>query len=186
LDCCSGEDVKMQYRCDTSQASQVGVDQATMVVIKLSDDLVEDIDWYHDEITADTALTTTDTTTNNATVSFTNSVANTPWLIRTKSRVTCTSTSQRAVSRILRSDGASSTTPQIEIEGEDTVNDMQVLTLARVFMLGASQSNTFEEQGDGSGSAAGTRKHSGIFALNLSKLKNAAHTMDSIVRALAG
>ncbi len=188
----SGEGIKLQFVREASAAgtTEVRADQITIAAIKLSDDLTEDTgsggDWLTNEVTADTSLVTTgDSTTSNATITFTPAVASHDWLILSKSRITGTATTQSTGSRIVRSGEAATTTPFQQQEGEDATNDMMVFTLARVDTLG-NASNTYTEKGFAVGGNNGTRKSSGIFALDLNKLRNHAFSYaDDSVTALS-
>jgi hypothetical protein len=170
----SGEAVKLQYARESGASGQnvVGADQITMVAIKLSDDLVENTDWAYNEVTATTSLVTTgDSSSNNAAVTIASPPASSNWLVKTKCRITGTSTTNSTGSRLVRSGEASSTLPQCQLCGEDTTNDMQIYCLSAFYQL--SSSNTFTEKGYAVGGNNGTRQSSGVFAFNISKMKQA-------------
>lgn len=172
----SGEALKMQYRLTGSGTA--GVDLPTLLVIKLTGDLVENTDWHWsgDQV-ADTSIVGSDTATNNASITFTPGTANDVWLVLSHSRVISTSTVSPSGSKIIRTGEASTTGPYNLVEGEDPDDDY-IHFLAGIYVLGAA-SNTFTEKSYGLAAGAGTRKSSSIFALNLSKFKNVAHSFDN-------
>jgi hypothetical protein len=136
----AGEDIKVQFGGTVANRT-VNADFTTLTAIKLSDDLVENTDWkVHEPAAASTSLTTTDSSSNNATVSITPAVANDDWLVLSKARFTTTSTSSNVYSRIVRSGEASSTLPTAGQEGESPTAgfDQYIFTLARVYTLGAA------------------------------------------------
>lgn len=167
----SGEGIKLQGKVESGTA---GYDMMTMTAIKLSDDLTENTDWYHNEVAANTTLASTASTTNNATITFTPGTASHRWLILSKCRIgPGIEGATSVISEIVRTGEASSNTPIAQCEGEDGTNDRYILTLMRSDTLGAA-SNTYKETARYDGIAAvPVRTHSGIFALDLDKLRNA-------------
>lgn len=169
----ASEGIKMQFKTITNTGDTVGADHITLFAMNLSDDVTENTDWYSVETVADTSLSTTWSTTNNATKTFTPS-GNSDWLIETLSRIDGSTTNAQFESRINSSGDVTDTEPKVSQEGEDTTNDYFVFDLPRVFAL-TNQSNTFTEQSRvDSGSGAGPRKSSSIFILNLEKFKDHA------------
>lgn len=166
----ASEGVKMQFKIE-SGSHTVGADQVTLFSMEISEDLTEDTDWFFNENTTSTSLTSSWSTTNNATRTFTPGVANDHWLVMTRSQITPGSTSNNFESRMERTGEASSTEPLLTIEGEDTTNDRQLHTIMRVFTLG-NASNTFTEQSRNDQTSNGTRNYSGLFILNLDKFED--------------
>lgn len=176
----SPELIKCQIS-NSNAANTTGIDQFSLVAIKLSDDLTEDTgaggDWKTNEVSASTTLALTDSTANNATVTITPAVANDHWLVMTKSKLTVAAATRSYASRIVRSGEAASTGPFTVFEGQDAASESWVWTLARVFTLGAA-SNTFTEKSYSVQGASGTRTYSGVFILNLSKMRNEVDSYD--------
>jgi hypothetical protein len=185
----SGEAIKLQYNNGSSGGTS-GIDQSSIVCFKLSDDLTEDTgsggDWKTNEVTANTTLTAGagDSASNNATITFTPATASNIWLIKSKSRWTNALAASFGLTRIVRSGEASSTAPFCQITAEDATNDEYQASLAMTLSLGAA-SNTFTEKSAAVSGGNITRTHSGIFALNLSKLRNLGQAYaDSSVTAI--
>lgn len=173
------EDIKAQIANGTA-GTTTGIDNFSLICIKLSDDLTEDTgsggDWKTNEVSATTSLTQSDSSSNNASVTITPAVANNHWLVLTKSRLAAAAITRSSASRIVRSGEASSTGPFTQ--WEHAVNtDTPVYSLARVFTLGAA-SNTFEEKSFSVTANSGSRTYSGVFVLNLSKLAVTADSYD--------
>ena len=167
----ASEGIKMQYSNLLNTGDTVSADQLTLFAMNLSDDIAENTDWYFSETVADTNLSTTWSTTNNASITFTPSGAS-DWIVMTLSRTETTSTTREFESRINSSGDVTDTEPQVRQEGEDTTYDNFVFGLLRVFAL-TNQSNTFTEQSRVDfGTGQGPRKSSAIFALNLEKFKD--------------
>ncbi len=180
----ASEGIKMQYQNVNNTGDTVHADQLTLCAINLSDDVTENTDWYFDETVTDTSLSTTWSTSNNGSVTFTPSGASN-WLIMTASRIDVSSVSVQFESRINSSGDVTDTEPKVSQEGEDTTNDFLVFGLLRAFAL-TNQSNTFTEQSRvDSGSGAGPRKSSAIFALNLDKFDVHANIYTAAELALA-
>lgn len=174
----SGEGIKLQFKAH-SGANATGADLITITAIKLSDDLTENTDWHYNEVAASTTLALdTDSSTNNASITFTPGTASHKWLILSKSRIgPGFPSTASAYSRIKRSGEATATEPISQLEGEDGVDDRYVLTNMRIDTLGAA-SNTYQEASGSAQTVAGTRTHSGIFALDISKLRNVVTTFE--------
>ena len=163
----SGEGIKMQFKVDDN-ARTVEVDQITLFAMNLTDNLTKDTDWFFDENTTTTALSTTWSTANNASITFT-PAAGDDWLIITRSIIDANGSfsSFQLESRMDRSGEATSTEPLSSIERESDT-ELKLFSLMRTFNLGNS-SNTFREQSRESSGTAFQRLHSGVFALNLDK-----------------
>jgi len=167
-DAVASEDVKLQFK--TLGADTVGADQITIFAMNLDEDLTENTEWFFDDDSTSTTLSTAWSTTNNAEVTFTPTKAGNDWLVMTTSRMDVVSSAKNYESRIDRSGEATSTQPMFSQEGEDA-NDFILLTNMRVFNLGAA-SNTFTEQSRLDTTATTeARTHSGVFALNLNAFK---------------
>jgi len=171
------DSINVQFAC-TAGIHTVGADQVTLTAIKLSDDLTENTDWGYNDVTASTSLATTDSTTNNATLTVTPPAASTPMLVLTRARSTASSTTRSIATRIVRSGEASSTTPFCQLEPRNSTNpDAYVNILARVFSCG-NASNTFTEKSFSTTASAHTRTNSAVFYLNLNKLNNNSYSYD--------
>lgn len=164
----ASEGIKMQFATVNNTGDTVRSDQITMFIMNLSDDVTENTDWYFDEDVSDTSLDTSQSSSNNAAVTFTPS-GNSDWLVMTTSRIDVSAANIQFESIIDSSGDVTDTEPKVSVEGEDPTYDYFVFSLLRVFAL-TNQSNTFTEKSRvDSGSGAGPRKSSAIFALNLEK-----------------
>lgn len=165
----SGEGIKVQLKSDGTNTARI--DQIFISAINLSDDVTENTDWFFGERSTDDALTST-YLAGATTGAFTPSGAS-DWLVETASQIDSgADTSVSAQSRIVRSGEASSTLPQMVLEGR--ASQIAMLSASRVFAL-TGVSNTFtEESGEQTTGGGHTRLHSKIFALNLNKFKNHA------------
>jgi len=169
--------VKCQISNSTS-GTTTGIDQFNLVAIKLSDDLVENTDWKFAETTTSVNLAATDSTQHNASVNIVPTIANEKWLCLARARMIPNAVNNSYNARIVRSGEAASTGPFSQREGGHATLESHLVVLPRVYTLGAA-SNTFEQRSyNGVGTAGGSRSHSGIFILNLSKLRNSADSYD--------
>ena len=161
----SSEGIKVQFRC--SGGITLTLDTITVLAINLTDDLVENTDWFFAEDSSDDSLTTTPLA--GGSITFTPATASHDWLVMTHSQIDITSSSILPISRISRSGEASSSLPECRTERRNAFN-FSGFGLSRVFTLG-NASNTFAEQSSAA-STAHTRLHSKIFALNLNKFSD--------------
>lgn len=173
----SGEAVKLQFKTETMTSTTVGIDHIAMSAIKLSDDFIENVDWFFNENETNTSITGSDSSTNNAIVSITPR-ASSDWLVMSCARIAPASTSVRYTTKLVSTGTTASSEPQVTQEGESTSNDQFLYCNIRAFALTAV-ANTFEEKVvNDAGASSGTRSYSAIFALNLNRLRNHsfAHT----------
>ncbi|KKK98073.1 hypothetical protein LCGC14_2646410, partial [marine sediment metagenome] len=164
----SGEGVKLQFQTNDGAAT-VRANQLTLFSMEISEQLVENTDWFFDEVIASTALPATWTSINNATKTFT-PAAGDDWLVITSSLILPGATNRNFQVRIERTGEASTIEPQFSQEGENIATDRFLFGLVRVFDNLGAVSQTFTEQSaqDGAGTN-GTRERSAIFILNLNK-----------------
>ena len=168
----ASEAVAIQYK-NIDTARTIIADQCCIVAICLSDDLVENTDWFFNELTSPTTLSTTFQV--GATKTFTPANAGDRWLVMTTARLSGVSVVVNYESRMSRSGEASSLTPLCTGEGENAASlDRFLFTHWRAFTLGAA-SNTFREESriDAAGTTE-ARTYSAVFALNLAKFKDSA------------
>ena len=163
----SGEAVKLQFKGEVSNT--VGIDQITMVAIKLSDDLTENTDWFFNENTTNATIQSLYGDDNS-----TGSVTFTPngtddWLVLATSQLDPDSVSLEFQTRINAGGGVTDTGVEWIVEGEDSTNDLMVQTLAKVYTP-TSTSTTFETETQRESADGGTKLYNSIFALNLNKL----------------
>jgi hypothetical protein len=171
----NGEGIKLQFRSEG--VATVGADQITLYAMKLDDDLTENTDWFYNEVTSDTANLGT-SYVDGATITFTPETAGDDWLVIANNQVRHWDTADSYVMRINRSGEASEVVPEIVLEAQDLNQDQAVLSLFRVYNLGAV-SNTFTEQSRATPTGSNhARLNSKIFALNLNKFKNHAAEYD--------
>ena len=159
----ASEGIDMQV---TSASSDGKIDQAHIQVINLSDDLVENTDWFTATESANTALSATPG--DGCSITFTPGSAGKDWLVLVSDRIsTGNQTTAAIISNLSRSGEASSSTPSWRVRSSSGTLRLASLH-ARVFNLGAS-SNTFKEQAAMESGTSGARTGSTCFALNLSK-----------------
>lgn len=178
------EGIKLQHKV-INAGEVVKSDTITIHAIELSEELEEDVDWFFDESIADTALTTSWSSSNNATKTFT-PAGSSNWLVLCRGRIIISTIDNQSETRLERSGESSSTTPLRSREGEDATNDSILQSMLRVFPLTAV-SNTFTSQSRNDAATANTRKSSAIFCLNLSKFadKESAYTDGAITLSAA-
>lgn len=180
--------LKMQFLA-RGTSNTVGVDLITISVIKLSPDLTLNTDYKSDLRTATTttmaatnpSTSSGDTTANNATISMTPTSSNHKWLILSKARYTVGATTTGVNSRIERSGATTNSQPQMQKEGEDTVDEKTILCGMRTDTLtGSGATHTYTEISKANNTGVGTegvsavRTDSGIFMLDLSNFKTIA------------
>ena len=161
----SAEDINFQIRALVASTT-VGAQFIEIVVMSL-----EGLTYYWNEVTGDTALSTTPLT-DGAVVTFT-PAAGEDVLVLTSARHDTVSVTTEYGSRIFSSGTFSETQPYGQSEGEDATDDILLFSHARVFLgLGAVSQTFREESFNAVGASSGTRENSTIFALPLSQFKN--------------
>jgi len=168
----SSEDVKVQLSRIPGTAATVSAFQVTLFMMNLSDALVENTDWAFNEVLASTALTTTDSSTNNATVTLTPGNAGDDWLVMTCMSLNATHT-EPAFSKVIRTGEASTSTPSRGMRDWNVTNGKTVVLNVYPIALGAA-SNTFTEKSATINSNGSTRTGSAVLMLNLAKFKEHA------------
>ena len=163
----ASEDVKLQFASSFTGTVTIGIDQISMVAIKLSDDLTENTDWAFNENTINTTLAASYGTGNSATLTMTPSGTDNILVLAT-AQLDPTSVAVPQKTRINASGGVTSTGIEWMQEAEDAVEDIMVETIVGVFTPTAS-STTFTTQSESS-SATGTRLYNSVFWLNLNKM----------------
>jgi hypothetical protein len=161
----SGEGIKIQYSSNAA-GNTVGLNFIVLFAMNLSDDLVENTDWFWSERATDDALTDTDFA--GGSVTFTPAVASQRWLVMTNAQMNLGANTRLGTSVLTRSGEASVGLPVAQQE-RATVFISQ-FTLAKASILGAV-SNTFAEAAAETGGDI-TRLHSRVIAINLTKFKN--------------
>jgi hypothetical protein len=166
----AGEDIKLQFYT-TDAADEASARFITLIAIRVEDDFAENTDLHYDEDSTSTTLSTSWSSSNNASVTFPPGAANDKWLVMARSRMDVVSLTVSYESRINRSGEASDTDTATKQEGEDSGNFIHHVN-RRVFTLGAA-SNTFTEQSriDDTGTTE-ARTHSKVLVFNLSKFKD--------------
>jgi len=161
----NGDDIQIQFQEISTGTAEL--DEQVLIAIDLDD--LSSTDWYYDEVLATQALSTTWSTSNNASVTFTPSQVG-DWLIITSAETETENISKDVIDhmcRMLRSGEANDTIPNTRREVEQA-DEHQHPTLARVFSLGAV-SNTFTQQSatDTTPNPLDQRLSSRVFALRL-------------------
>lgn len=167
-----GEAINFQISSDV--AVNVGADQITIFAMRLDADLIENTDWFFNELATDAALSTTPL--DGASVTFTPTVS-TNWLVLSGAQLDVASLSASYGTQLVPSGTYSDIGPAFQREGED-VAELLITTLCRVFEEVGAVSHTFKEQSFNTVAASGNRLHSAIFALNLNKFRNVAIVAD--------
>lgn len=167
----SGEGIKLQYKIQVATPTVTG-NFISLIAIQLTDYLTAGTDYCFAESATDESLSTTPD--DGASCTVTPGSAST-WLALTYAQDSRADTTTRQISRMVRSGEASSSLPASSILPEQSAG-LWSHYHARTFSFGAS-SNTIKEQSEAS-AAAGTRTHSSVFLLNLSKFSafGAAYT----------
>ena len=166
----AAEGVKMQF---LANAGTMKVNQVTFYTMRLDADLVENTDWFYNEVSASTTLSTTDSTTNNATVTFT-PVASHDWLVLTGSSESTTSISNGMRSRQVSAGTFNDTNPFVS-SVIDATTEILFLSLIRAYPALGASAQTFTEKSSESAGTTCTRSFSNIFVLDLNKF--AAHSV---------
>ena len=174
----SSEGLQLQFKCETA-GHTVGADQITMVAIEISEDLTENTDWFFSENTTSTSLTTSDSSSNNASITFTPGSSGDYYILCSGSQDP-SSSGKQSIMKLIRSGEASDTVSSI-IEGEDTTVDRYIQTVMKVYSLGAS-SNTFTQKSSVTVSDGGSRSRSAVFAIRLDVFEDYsfAHTAGTL------
>jgi hypothetical protein len=159
----TGEGITLQGMVEAGGRTQ-RVNFVSLLAIQLDDYLTENTDWFFNERANDDALSTTPMA--GATVTFTPATASQDWLVLSSAQISHGDVTTAALSELVRSGEASSSTPASNIEAQGAASNLRGHFLARVFTLGAA-SNTFTEQTSTSSGTAHTRLHGALFALNL-------------------
>lgn len=164
-----GEALALEFRTALT-GDTVSFDNGGITVYKLSDDLVEGVDWFYDEDASGATLTPTWVA--GAEVTFTPSNPST-WMVLTDCQHDVSSLVVSYETRLSRSGEAASLTPLATREGENATEELMGQPLARAFALGVA-SNTFREESriHDTGLGSETRLFSAVFALNLNKFRN--------------
>jgi len=147
------------------------IDRCALFVMNLSDDLVENTDWFYNETTASQGLSTTPA--NGGTITFTPGTAGNDWLVLSTVKINSTDQTNSIISTLARSGEASSSAPSWRILPNQGANNSNVQCVGRAFSLG-NVSNTFTEQSSMSAGTSATRVRSAVFAINLNKFKDHA------------
>lgn len=176
----AGQDLTLQYR-NNDNVTAIGADLVQIFVMNITDDLTPNVDVKWAESSAVTTLTTA--YQDGAKITFTPQNAGDNWLILSSAHFQTPSATASVVSGLRRSGEDVGTDPEVQMEGEDTANDLYRLTVAKVLPLGAN-SNTFAEQSKNTGSG-GPRDGSFVFALRLNAFSAHAFAYDNTDLALS-
>lgn len=172
----TGEDIQVQFKA--AGGNTCGIDNLVLFAMNLSDDLTENTDWFSSEDNDAEALPTDGTWTpaNNASVTFTPAVGGKNWLVLAMHRVDPAEETSQVMFRLKRTGTATETVPDCNQEPEDSASDAIVAGMARVYNLSAA-SHTFTQESRQSAltTAAGSRTHSAVFALNMAKFKSTVY-----------
>ena len=169
-----GEAIDFQISC-SDVAQTVGADQITIFAMRLDADLIENTDWFFNELGTDGALSTTPL--DGASVTFTPTVS-TNWLVLSTAQLQVSSLTVNYATRIQPSGTYTDPSSKWSREGED-VAETFVATVGRVFEDVGAVSQTFKEQSFNEVGNSGNRLHSAIFALNLNRFRTKAHVYDN-------
>lgn len=162
----SAEAIKLQFKT-TASGQTVTADQITLFALEISELFTENTDWFFDENFTNTSLTTSDSTSNNAQVSFTPG-ENSDWLVFAKARIDPASV-QDYQSKLDSTGDVTSGDPRNFIRADTPIDTTMMHFMQRVYAL-TNQVNTFTQKSLSNGND-GTRLDSAVFAINLSKFK---------------
>jgi hypothetical protein len=159
----------------TLSSSFVQYDDVTMTILEISEQITEDLDWFHNSNTTDNVIKFNSTawnSTNNAIIQFTPVDNNDDWLIFGTNTIDTASAVISYMTRLFVN-GTETDLPEIIQEGEDPTNEKFVQTFARVLTL-PNSTQIIEVQANLLADGAGihTREYSAIFALNLNKFSD--------------
>lgn len=167
----SSEGIALQYRSRTG-ASTVNSDFASVFVMCLSDALTENVDWAFNENATDTTVSATlNTYQDGASVTFTPS-GSSDWLVL--STVLMDAGAQATNYPVVRLNSGGAMTPFVSLDVFNTALDELVYGLERVFSLTAVSTTMKAQYAASANSQSMQHLNSTIFALNLSKFRNAA------------
>lgn len=152
----------------------VTADQIVISAIRLDVDLVENTDWFYAESPTDIVLSLTPQ--DGASVAFT-SVISSNWLVITTSQFDVVSTSASYSSVVTSTGTYNESLPHASRQGENGTNIL-LHTMSRVFGNLGAASQTYKEQSYNEFAVSGSRLHSAIFALDLTKFRNVAFDWD--------
>lgn len=156
----------------TNSAFFVGFDDVTISIFEISEQLTENLDWFHNANTTDNDITFNATawnSTNNAIIQFTPEENNNDWLILGTNTIETVSAVVQYETRLFVN-GTETDLPEISQEGENPIEEKFVQTFARVLTLtNSSQQIEVQTQIDTDIAGDHIREFSAIFALNLDK-----------------
>ncbi len=178
----SGEGIKLQWK-SSSANNDLRMDEYSLISIEISEDLTENTDWFYDNVTASTALTTSWSTSNNAEITFTPSETS-DWLVMTNDVLHTTSITSNYEHRINSTGTITEVQPEISREGESSSEEL-VKHLYRPYTLDA-ESNTFTAESRNDAETSGTREFSKVFALNLENFVDNEYTWIEAQKAYTG
>jgi len=143
-------------------------DDSTIFVLDISDGIIENFDWFYDEVTIDEPLDDVGWNTNSsATLSFAPIPNDNEWLILGSATLSVDDIIDQFETRLNFGNGTF-LTPFISKEGEDT-EDQYVQSFSRVFTLNNTQAHDFkvESRTDEISVGSNLRTYNSLFALNL-------------------
>ncbi len=143
-------------------------DDSTIFILDISERMIENFDWFYDEVTIDEPLDDVGWNTNSsATLSFTPTSDDNEWLILGTATLSVDDVADQFETR-LNFENGTQITPYISKEGEDT-EDQYVQSFSRVFTLNNTQAHDFkvESRTDEISVGNNIRTYNSLFALNL-------------------
>jgi hypothetical protein len=154
-------------------------DTMTIVAIEISEDLTEGTDWDYDEnLTGNTSLGTTFTTTNNASLTFTPNGTDQYWFM-CGARVDPGAANKQMETSMFKDGSVWPTNNLHSQEGEDTTDEKQMHYIAfSEVPSNASHTYTSRSRVDGTGGSTGDRLDARMFWLRLNALRNFAVNAD--------
>lgn len=149
-----------------NDGNDIDVELGTLLIIDL-DEFTEDTDYFFDEVEADTTLSNTMSSTNNASVTFTPGVADEDYLVIAQASLDSAVNTSNMNTQLRRSGESAEIFPTYSQEGEDVTEDLLPNLMVRAVTPGAV-SNTFQtESNQNGGGPFGTRTYSAVFILRL-------------------
>ena len=158
----ASEGVAIQYRSRLGGANVASANFAHLFAMNLSDDLVENTDWFYNAVSADDAMSTS--YENGASIT----VGAGDWLVIGNIQVDFGAQAVNTVA-VRISDGTN-VLPAADIDIGNSALDETVMGLSRVYTVASSA--TYTLQYAVSASTTANHLHSKIFAINLNKFRN--------------
>ena len=147
-------------------------DDIKLVIIEISEKLIEDTDWFFNENFTDTTLGINFDTLNSATVTFTPPANNTKYIIIGSAQLDTGNDSQYESRAFLNfTDGTNSTNIVLSQQGEDPNEETFVQTFSALLNFNQTTTVTIQSQVNNSTAGINERLYNAVFVMNLDKFE---------------